>query len=103
MYSQNGFSRLEGLENHVVLYNSIQANFLNFQSFSLYLYSRKQKTVYDNVLYIYRKARLPNAQMLNIWLNINTFHIKNNCSMKKIKNREMSCNNLWIPAFVVKI
>ena len=41
-------------------------------------------------------ARLPNAQMLNIWLNI-----KNNCSMKKIKNRGMSCNSLWIPAFVV--
>ena len=43
-------------------------------------------------------ARLPNARMLNIWLNI-----KNNCSMKKIKNRGLSCNSLWIPAFVVCI
>ena len=41
-------------------------------------------------------TRLPNARMLNIWLNI-----KNNCSMKKIKNRGMSCNSLWISAFVV--
>ena len=40
--------------------------------------------------------RLPNARMLNILLNI-----KNNCSVKKIKNRGMSCNSLWIPAFVV--
>ena len=39
---------------------------------------------------------LPNAQMLNIWLNI-----KNNCSMKKIKNRGMSCNILYIPEFAV--
>ena len=41
-------------------------------------------------------TRLPNSRMLNIWLNI-----KNNCSMKKIKIRGMSCNSLWIPAFVV--
>ena len=41
-------------------------------------------------------ARLPNARMLNIW-----FNIKNNCSMKKIQNRGMSFNSLWIPAFVV--
>ena len=32
---------------------------------------------------------LPNARMLNTWLNI-----KNNCSMKKIKNLGMSCNSL---------
>ena len=31
-------------------------------------------------------SRRPNPRMLNIWLNI-----KNNCSMKKIKNRRMSC------------
>ena len=43
-------------------------------------------------------SRQPNDQMLNIWLNI-----KNNCCMKKIKNRAMSCNSLWIPAFVVLI
>ena len=41
-------------------------------------------------------SRLPNARMLNIWLNI-----KNNCSMKKIQNWVMSCKSLWIPAFVV--
>ena len=39
---------------------------------------------------------LANARMLNIWLNIN-----NNCSMKKIKIGGMSCNSLWIPAFVL--
>ena len=41
-------------------------------------------------------TRLPNAPMLCMWLNI-----KNNCSMKKIKIRGMSCNSLWIPAFVL--
>ena len=41
-------------------------------------------------------THLPKARMLNIWLNI-----KNNCSMKKIKNQGMSFNSLWIPAFVV--
>ena len=43
-------------------------------------------------------SRLPNARMLNIWLNI-----KKNCSMKKIKNQGMSCNSILIPAFVVFI
>ena len=43
-----------------------------------------------------QNARLPNARMLNSCLNI-----KNNCSMKKIKNQVMPCNSLWIPAFVV--
>ena len=37
-----------------------------------------------------------NDPMLNILLNM-----KNNCSMKGIENRGMSCNGLWIPTFVV--
>ena len=41
-------------------------------------------------------TRLPNARMLNIWLNI-----KNNSSRKRIRNRGMSCNILCIPTFVV--
>ena len=42
------------------------------------------------------KARLPNARMLNIWLNI-----KNNAPRKRIKNQGMSWNRLCIPTFVV--
>ena len=34
------------------------------------------------------ETRLPNARMLNIWLNI-----KNNSSRKRIKNRGMSCKD----------
>ena len=36
-------------------------------------------------------SRLPNARMLNIWLNI-----KNNSSWKKIENLGISCNRLII-------
>ena len=35
-------------------------------------------------------SRLPNARILNIWLNI-----KNNSSRKRIKDRGMSCNRLY--------
>ena len=49
------------------------------------------------VIRAFPNLRLPNARMLNIWLNIK------NCTMKKIKNRGKSCNSLWIPAFVVYI
>ena len=41
-------------------------------------------------------SRLPNARMLNNWLNI-----KNNSSRKRIQNGGMSCNRLCIPTFVV--
>ena len=41
-------------------------------------------------------SRLPNDPMLNIWLNM-----KKKCSMKRIENRGMSCNSLWIPTLVI--
>ena len=41
-------------------------------------------------------SHLPNARMLNIWLNF-----KNNSPRKRIKNRGMSCNRLCMPMFVV--
>ena len=47
-------------------------------------------------IFVSSYSRLPKALVLNICLNI-----KNNYSMKEIKNRGMSCNSLRIPAFVV--
>ena len=40
-------------------------------------------------------TRLLNALMLNCRLNMKSY-----CSRKRIKNRRVSCNSLWIPTFV---
>ena len=54
------------------------------------------KTVGKELILQIQYSRLPNARMLNIWLNL-----KNGSSRKRIKNRGMSCNRLCIPTFVV--
>ena len=50
-----------------------------------YHYGNFGLVTYFGVKVTFSSSRLPNARMLNIWLNI-----KNNCSMKKIINRGMS-------------
>ena len=76
--------------------------------FKYMIFQRRQKAllwsiVLKEILGLYmhsakKKKNMPtkcsNAQHL-------VDYSKNNCSMKKIKNRGMSCNSLWIPAFVV--
>ena len=75
---------------------NVDANTMNPAQTAPYLYCLQYKLP----KYIHRgesiEPRLPNSLMLNIWLNMENSYLG-----KRIKNRGISCNSLWIPKFVL--
>ena len=70
---------------------SVEKEVFPFMAQDNQLYAMELQGWHKHIIY----SHLPNARMLNIWLNI-----KNNSCRKRIKTRGMSCNRLCIPTFV---